>query len=236
MKKILYSLVMIFIATSMNIPLSAQNCKFFFPTKVGTTLEQTYYNQRGKVQSVQTQTVTDRSQKGDTTVVMVEQTIVSGKKKEEGMKTDYEVKCADGKFFMNMESMLSGMDMDQMQQSPDMQMSVTTDGLYFPTDMHAGETLPPATIKMSMGASGFNMMNITITMKNRKVEGRESITTPAGTYDCYKISYNTETKSMMKIDTKNVLWLAEDVGVVRSETYNSRGKLQGYQELTAVRK
>ena len=153
---------------------------------------------------------------------------------ENEISTNYEVRCEDGKFYMDMKSFISNMDLGQMQQSGDMEMEITADNWVFPSDMEVGMTLPPATMEMKMGASGFNMMTTTVTMKNWKVEARESITTPAGTFDTFKITYDTQTKSMMTVESSNVLWLAEDVGVVRAENYNKRGKLQGYQELTDI--
>lgn len=211
---------------------TAQDCRFFFPTEEGTLLEMTYYNKRGKTQSVQNMKVLDKEQKGDATVVTVKQTMETGK--NEDLNTTYTVKCEDGKFYMDMESMVSNLNMNQFNQ-PNMEMEITSDGIVFPSDLEPGMDLPPATIEFSIGSGGMNMMNTTITMKNRKVEGKESVTTPAGTFDCYKISYDTETKSMMtNVKTSNVLWLAENVGVVRSESYNKRGKLDGFQELTKI--
>ena len=42
------------------------------------------------------------------------------------------------------------------------------------------------------------------------------------------------TKMMIRIKNKSKEWYAEDVGMVRSETYNKRGKLMGYSELTKI--
>lgn len=36
-----------------------------------------------------------------------------------------------------------------------------------------------------------------ITIYNRKVEGKDSITTTAGTFDCYKISYDIKVESSL---------------------------------------
>ncbi len=215
-------------------PLQAQDCKFFFPSEEGTELEITFYNKRGKVQSVQTQKIINKKQTGDATVLDVRQTMNTDNKGEDEISTNYEVRCEDGKFYMDMKSFISNMDMGQMQQSGDVEMEITADSWVFPSDMEVGMTLPPTTMEMKMGASGFNMMTTTVTMKNWKVEARETITTPAGTFDAFKITYDTETKSMMKVESENTLWLAEDVGVVRAENYNKRGKLQGYQELTDI--
>lgn len=78
-------------------------------------------------------------------------------------------------------------------------------------------------------------MTITVNIINRKVEGTEEITTPAGTFSCVKISYDVVVKSIMKISSKVIDWYAKDVGVVRSENYRSNGKLTGYSIMTDLK-
>ncbi len=212
-------------------PALAQNCKFFFPSEEGAEMEITFYNHRGKVQFVQTQKITDKKQSGNATILEVQQNM-NMEKEDEDISTNYEVRCEDGKFYMDMKSFISNMDMGDMQQSDEMDLEITSDSWVFPSDMEVGMTLPPTTMEVTLGGSGFDMMTTSVTMKNWKVEARETITTPAGTFDTFKISYDTETKSVMTVESKDILWLAEDVGLVRAENYNKRGKLQGYQELT----
>lgn len=79
-------------------------------------------------------------------------------------------------------------------------------------------------------------MNMTMEMVDRKVEGKESLTTSAGTFDCYVISYTTEMKMGLNTMFKNKEWIAEGVGMVKSENYNKNGKLMGYSELTKIMK
>ena len=79
-------------------------------------------------------------------------------------------------------------------------------------------------------------MNISVDMLNRKVDKKESITTPAGTYDCFALSYDSEMKMGMKMNFKIKEWISEGVGVVKSESYNKNGKLMGYSELTSFKK
>ena len=79
-------------------------------------------------------------------------------------------------------------------------------------------------------------MNITMNISNRKVDAVESITTPAGTFECYKISYDVAMKMMMNMKSKGVEWYAKGVGLVKNETYSSDGKLLGSNVLTAFKK
>jgi len=108
--------------------------------------------------------------------------------------------------------------------------------MIFPSDLSVGDELPDASITVSIKSSGVNMFTMTVWITNRKVEAREEMTTPAGTFDCFKMSYDIETKMMVKVQSKAVQWFTEDVGMVKSESYNKNGKLVGYSLLTDLQK
>jgi hypothetical protein len=63
-------------------------------------------------------------------------------------------------------------------------------------------------------------MNIDIT--NRRVNAKESVTTPAGTWNCFKITYHTKMLMKMGIgipmNSDITEWYAPGFGVVKSES------------------
>lgn len=80
-------------------------------------------------------------------------------------------------------------------------------------------------------------MNVLIS--DRKVEGKETINTPAGTYQCFKISYKMSIDTSMlginiPINFRGIDFIAEKEGIVRSESYNKNGKLMAYTLLSKV--
>ncbi len=80
-------------------------------------------------------------------------------------------------------------------------------------------------------------MSITIAITNRMVEKRETITTPAGTFDCYKITYDVQTgMGFIKTNTKTAEWYSGKAGSVRTETLDKKGKLMGYSQITSIKK
>ena len=79
-------------------------------------------------------------------------------------------------------------------------------------------------------------MNMNISISNRKVEAAENLTTPAGTFECYKISCDVAIKMMINVKTKSIEWYAKGVGMVKSESYNTDGKLMGSNVLTSFKK
>jgi hypothetical protein len=75
---------------------------------------------------------------------------------------------------------------------------------------------------------GMSMLNMVIKIYDRKVVAQEDVTTPAGTFKCYKMTSTIETKTMFSMVAKSTEWIALKVGIVRSETYDKNGKLMGY--------
>ncbi|MFN0275221.1 MAG: hypothetical protein ACKVPJ_05725, partial [Chitinophagales bacterium] len=53
-----------------------------------------------------------------------------------------------------------------------------------------------------------------------------------GSFECVKFSETIHMKMLFKVTAKSITWMAEDVGVVKSESYNDKGKLEGYSLLT----
>lgn len=120
---------------------------------------------------------------------------------------------------------------------------MNADQLSFPLQLKTGETLPDASFKMS--AKGGTIF--TSAINNRKVESLEKITTPSGTYNCYKITADLnvdiempgvpaatvqEIKKNMPASTYT-MWFDPSFGVVKMQMYQG-GKLQFRSELVNV--
>ncbi len=64
-------------------------------------------------------------------------------------------------------------------------------------------------------------MNVT----DRKVEAKEAVTTTAGTWDCYKISFKSKMVIKMTVigiplNLSGTEWYAPGVGVIKTESKN----------------
>ena len=73
-------------------------------------------------------------------------------------------------------------------------------------------------------------------LTNRKVVAQESVTVPAGTFDCLKITYDLESKAMIKITGSATQWMAVGPGLVKSESYDKKGNLISSQLLNEFTK
>jgi hypothetical protein len=71
---------------------------------------------------------------------------------------------------------------------------------------------------------------------DRTVTGTETIDTPAGKFDCFIISSQTEVKMLMTKTGTSKSWIAKGVGLVKQEDYNKKGKLISSEILTEFSK
>ena len=81
---------------------------------------------------------------------------------------------------------------------------------------------------------GMNM-NMQVDITDRKVEKVETITVPAGSFECYVIYSNSYSKMMMvNQNFPSRSWLAKGVGMVKTESYNKKGKVINTMVLTSM--
>jgi hypothetical protein len=96
--------------------------------------------------------------------------------------------------------------------------------------------LPDSHNEFKMGINGMTLMTISIDITEHQVEAEEKVTTPAGTFNCFRVSYLSNSKvALGKATTKTVQWYARDIGVVKSESYDKKGALESRMLLTAFK-
>ena len=207
--------------------ISQNTCSTYYPFEEGAKFEITSFGKKGKKESVVNYEITTI----ENNVATIKAKISDAKGKEV-TTTEYNVTCNGNSVSIDFKSMMNP---DMFKQYKDMEMEMSGTNVEFPNNLEVGQTLKDANLKMTMNMSGIKM-NMTVDMLNRTVNAKESVTTAAGTFDCFALSYNTEMKMGMKMKFKIKEWIAEGVGVVKSETYNKKGKSMGYSELTSITK
>ena len=212
--------------------LKAQDCEFYFPNEKGTKIETTDYDKKGKVTGVGTTTVIDKSQVGAATVVKVSSEYKSTAS-DKPYNGEFEVKCEKGEFYVNMNGFL---DKNALSGYQNMDVKIDADQMTMPSKLTAGQTLSNGRVTAKISNGGVNLMTMNTLITNRKVEGFESVTTSAGTFDCVKISYDIEVKVMFKMNMTCKQWYAKNVGAVKTETYDKKGKLESSQVITKISK
>jgi hypothetical protein len=225
MKKI-YTLAGSFLLLVTGTAALAQDCKSMLPFTQGAEFETKTFNEKDKVQSSSKQKVTQSS--GTEATINAESFDDKGKSLG---ASSYTITCSNGSIRVDMKSML---DPKVMSGYKDMDVKIEADHLDYPADAAVGKQLEDG--MLSMTVNGPFPMNNTIKITNRKVEGKETITTPAGTFECIKITYDEEIKFLIKVTARVEEWYSKDVGSVQSKVYNSKGKLQTYTQLTSMKK
>ena len=210
--------------------LTAQdNCSKFYPMTEGVSMEFTNYNKKGKVEGISSYKVTETNTVGNTTNA----TMAINLKDEKGKEiysTDYKLSCTGNMVTLDYESLLPS---DMMNQYGDMDIEISGNDIEIPNDLSVGQNLADANVTMNISMSGINM-KIAVDMLKRKVEKKENVTTPAGTYDCFVLYSENQSKVMMANQVyPSRVWLAEGVGMVKQETYKKNGDLMSSTLLTA---
>ena len=103
----------------------------------------------------------------------------------------------------------------------------------YPANMKEGDVLKDASFSMDFKSKAGMNGSITIEMTNRKVESMESVTTPGGTWNCFRITCHSKMNFKMLIgfnmNTDVTEWYAPGFGVVKTESGG------GNTEITAVK-
>ena len=81
----------------------------------------------------------------------------------------------------------------------------------------------------------FSVVSISVKGTERKITGKEKLTTPAGTFDCFIMEETVTTKAMMQKEVeKTVSWYAYGVGLVKENTFDKKGKLVSTTLLNSI--
>lgn len=145
---------------------------------------------------------------------------------------EFGLKCEEGVFKVDMSSVLPS---EQLAAFESMDVDIETAYISYPSSLSVGQKLPDGEVTITIKNSGVTIMNMTTSVVNRTVEAKENVTTPAGTFTCYKISEETIVDmKMAKTTSKAISWISENVGMVKTESYDKKGKLVGKTLLTAI--
>lgn len=224
--KLLFTLAFL---TCITTSIAQDNCSKFYPMNEGVSMEYTNYNKKGKVEGVSSYKVVKAVNNGNVTNATMAIDLKDNKGKD-AYSTTYNLTCTGNMVTLDYESLLPS---EMMEQYGDMDIEISGNDIEIPNDLSVGQKLNDANVAMKISMSGINM-NMTVDMTNRNVEKKESISTPAGTYDCYVLYSENRSKMMMANQVyPSRVWLAEGVGMVKQETYKKNGDLMSSTLLTA---
>ena len=212
----------------------SQKCSKFYPFSEGTISEISIYDKKGKDSGTLIYHVIKVVSSGDTKIASMSSKLKDPKGNIIS-NNEFEVSCTGDIVSFDFESMMNPMLLERYK---DMEYDISGTNLDLPNDLGVGQTLPDANMEMNISMSGINL-TMNIITKDRTVEAKENITTPAGSFDCYVITYTSQMQMSMggmnQVSTGKQ-WIAEGVGMVKNEDYNKKGKVTGSSVLTAFTK
>jgi hypothetical protein len=229
MKSLIFSLILVGSIVHYS---KGQDC-LGMTFKTGMGFELSHFNAKDKSTGKVTYQVKDVHKEGSSTVMDIVAQFEDEKGKQRPPYTIHYT-CTGNELIADMSGMMQSMQSNMK----DMEMKLKSNKLVYPGKLTIGQKLSDGQMEAEMMSSGSTMMNMNMTMMNRQVESKESITTPAGVFDTYKISsdvsFENRVMGMPIRNTMKVISYRTDNQLfdIKSETYNKSGKLLGYSLLT----
>ncbi|WP_103864529.1 hypothetical protein [Aquimarina sp. I32.4] len=206
------------------------NCSKFYASQEGKTLTIHQYDKREHLEIISQYKVTKVENTGEQSIITITMDLTDGRNNKHIISSSFKARCSNNTTRLDPESFIAPGILDQYS---DMQYSITGDDISIPNTLEINQELPDASVHMSVNAGIMNI-NMTTTMLNRKVIAKEQITTSAGTFDCYVITYTNQLTMGMTKTQHSKQWIAEGVGMVKEETRKANGRLVTKSELVAI--
>jgi len=178
--------------------LFAQDCMQYMYMQKNKTIEMTAYNNKGDITFKSVTKVSNVSTSGGVTTanVVAEAYDKSGKLIS---SSNVAYKCDGGVMMMDMGVSAPQQSQQQPQQNTKVTFKVINqDYMEYPSGMKVGDHLKDASSQMEVDMNN-GMTSVTTTqVTDRTIAGKENITTPAGSWDCFKITYKTTSSTAFK--------------------------------------
>lgn len=194
------------------IPATGRAQNPFFPNKEGIILTYVNMDKKGKPTDYVRYTITKVAGTDALNFEVTYDTEALDKKQEVLFKMPVEIQIKDGAVYFDPSS-----SMGKMMEG----VTVTGEGTIVPANLEEGMTLDDSSVTVKMGSLTVVSSKITKT----KVVAKEELTTPAGTFECYKVQSKVNGKAMgFKSENTVYTWYARNIGTVRTETYDKKNK------------
>lgn len=194
-----------------------QTCDYYY-LQNKKVIEMIYKNKKGNETGKMVYTVSNVNKSGATTTATVNTEMFSEKGKSIS-KAINNISCTNGVLLMDMKMFIPSGQQAQMGEAAANASNVY---LEYPATMNEGDVLKDGEFSMDFKSGSGLSGNVTVSITDRKVLGKEAITTPAGSWDCFKItSKNRITMNIgfgIPLRAEVIEWFAPGFGVVKSDT------------------
>jgi len=231
MKKYLSVLVVSVLAFTFS-SVYGQGCTIYSDYDEGTSTKMVHYDKKDKPTGFTVTTVEEKKSIPGGTSMLFHQKYDDNE--EYTFETEFEVKCVDGDVKVDMSKMI---DPTMMSAYEDMEIDVVADDMSIPKNASPGDELNDGSVTVTVDTGTPINVTVTVSLSNRKVESKETVVTPAGSFDCLKITYDILSQvGFMKVRSSAAEYYNKKHGVIKSESFNKRGKSTGYSVIEEINK
>jgi hypothetical protein len=213
---------------------SAQDiCDMLYLMKEGYEAEYTTYDAKDRVTGIQRMKVLSVEKSGGSVLSKIETTIVDKKGKEVNTM-ESQFRCSDNTFYFDLLTMVNPQTMAAFTNSFEVEIKGVPAA--YPSSLSVGDKIPDANIEIEARSGDIKVLGVYVKNTNQEVVAKENLTTPAGTFDCLKLTSDTEMKAIFRDYYRSESYFSKEYGTVKSLTYDKKGKLTSYMVLTMVKK
>jgi hypothetical protein len=197
----------------------------------GFEYEYTSYNKKDKITGVQRMKVLEMRKEGDAVISRIQARFFD-KKEKEYQQFEYEFKCQDNTFYVDLRNALD----PQMFASLSSSMEIEVSGIpsSYSGNIKVGDKLPDANMELEARSGGMKIMTMNVLIRDQEVLAKEDVQTPAGNFSCYKIASTSDVKAIFRETITAENWFSKKYGTVKSVNYDKKGKVSSYSLLTFV--
>jgi hypothetical protein len=220
----------------------SQDCANFLFLQKDKTVEMTVYDKKGEPNGRQVYQVSNVTSSGGSTTATINSEMFD-KKGSSKAKANSTVVCTGGEMRVDMKLLLPPQEIQQFGMSAEV--NAQNSYLSYPANMKVGDQLPDGALSIDLSHNGPPGPNgappaggpppggpppppglgksLTMVISNRKVEGQESVTTSAGTWNCFRISYKSKLTVKtgpfgFPVNVEGVEWYAPGFGIVKTQS------------------
>lgn len=213
---------------------NAQDCLNTEFLKEGTKWEVSNYDKKGKYTGVTNYQTLSENHSGGNYIWELKFKSLDDKGEETMAESVTTLTCENGIFKIDMTEFIPN---ETKEGFKDMEVEMKSTNLNFPNNFNMDSKLEDGTINVTTFSSGIKIMSMDMTIKDRVIEGVETIETSAGSFKCLKINQKTLLEiGFIKREISSTSWFLPGFGVVKSESFNNKGKSMGSSVLTSMTK
>ena len=204
----------------------------FFPAKKGAVLLTANINENGRIVGYNRMTIRDvRGSGGNMTVVysmrILDRNLRPARNSED---REYNVSIANGVSMYRLDDV-----MDAYFTTRGLNYTMTAGNMNVPSNLTQGSRLENTWLKIVVQVPIVGTVTAETVITNLVCGGIETVTVPAGTFEAYKVTQTSTTTTTgwgrSPIVNTGITWYARGIGVVKSISYDSRGRLESSTEL-----